>query len=129
MSARLELYRVTYEMLQSGGLDLAGMPASEISVINRNQLVPDYVYTPDPTGNFGPGGYLEFYGQALDTLYTNTNVYTVQISTGNVPQMPLISAQPNLTLTPAASYSQSLTINRQLQYGYSVSPDPTDTMG
>ncbi len=120
------IYRVTYEMLQTAGLDLAGVPASEITVINRGQMIPDYVYTADPTGSFGPGGYIEFYGQALDTLYTATNIYTVQVTTDTVPQMPVISAQPDMNGTPVASYSENLTVNRQLNYGYADSPSTSD---
>ena len=120
------IYRVTYEMLQTAGLDLAGVPASEITVINRDQMVPDYVYAADPGGDFGPGGYIEFYGQALDTLYTSTNIYTVQVTTAQAPQMPVISAQPGKNVTPATSYTEKLTVNRQLNYGYAASPNTSD---
>ena len=29
---------------------------------------------------FGPGAFVEFVGEALETLYTRTNVYTLRVS-------------------------------------------------
>ena len=97
---------MTYETLQAAGLDLAGVPVNEITVLNQNQMIPAYVYTPDAGGAFGAGGYIEFYGQALDTLYTGTNIYTVQVSTGRVNQLPMIDATPGTGATAPASYTQ-----------------------
>jgi hypothetical protein len=85
-------------------------------------MIPVYVYTADPAGTFGPGGYIEFYGQALDTMYTSTNIYTVQVSTAPVNQLPMIDATPRTDLTPAAHYTEILTVNRELNYGYADSP-------
>jgi hypothetical protein len=119
------IYRVTYEMLKTAGLDLAGVPASEITVINRNQMIPVYVYTPDPAGNFGAGGYIEFYGQALDTLYTGTNIYTVQVSTGTVNRLPKIDATPGTGATAPVSYTNTLVVNNQKAYAnYAPGNDP-----
>jgi glycosidase len=71
------LYRVTYEMLRDAGLDLGGLPAGNLLLTNRGKQVPMYVAGAD---SFGPGGFIEFYGQALDTLYTDANVYILQVS-------------------------------------------------
>jgi len=108
--------RVTYEALQTAGLDLAGVPVSKITVLNQNQMIPAFVYTTDPAGAFGPGGYIEFYGQALDTLYTGTNIYTVQVSSGAVNQLPKIDATPGTNPTIPGSYSYTLAVNNRKGY-------------
>ena len=110
------IYHVTYEMLLEAGLDLAGVPAAKLTVINRNQMIPVYVYMPDQAVNFGPGGFIEFYGEALDTIYTDTNIYTVQVSNAAVPQIPSISAEPGMGLVSPASYAETLVVNRQRAY-------------
>jgi hypothetical protein len=117
------IYRVTYEMLKNAGLDLAGVPTASIAVLNQGYMMPDYVYTPDTGGNFGTGGYIEFYGEALDTIYTDTNIYTVQVSTASVPQIPVKSAAPDEGMTPVLSYTETLVVNNQKAY----SPTGSDT--
>jgi hypothetical protein len=112
--------RVKYEALQAAGLDLAGVPANEITVLNQNQMIPVYVYTADPAGAFGPGGYIEFYGQALDTMYTGMNMYTVQVSTGTVNQLPEIDATPGSGAVAPVSYPYTLVVNNQKAYSSSA---------
>ena len=109
------LYRVTYETLKASGLDLAGVPVSQITLTNRDQMLPVTVSMPDPNATtFGAGGYLEFYGLALDTLYTDTNVYTVQVSTAAlVPHIPATTATPAAGLLPLNSYTETLLVNNQ----------------
>ncbi len=107
----------------------SGLPVSicKASPLRRSRssiaslMIPVYVFTPDPAGTFGPGAFIEFYGEALDTLYTDTNIYTLQVSSGPVPHIPELEAQPNSNLVPAESYTYAMTFNRQLNYN-STSP-------
>jgi hypothetical protein len=110
------LYQVTYEMLRDAGLDLVGVPADKVVLINDNRMMPIHVYTPDPSGSFGPGSFIEFFGEALDTRYTDTNIYTVQVSNGPVPLVPVIDAEPGLDLSPAAAYTETVKVNNQRAY-------------
>ncbi|NIX14399.1 MAG: hypothetical protein GWN11_00565 [Candidatus Dadabacteria bacterium] len=72
------IYRVTYEQLAAEGIDLNGIKSQDIALTNKGMPVPVYIHS-QPADTFGPDGYIEFYGQALDTLYTNTNGYILQI--------------------------------------------------
>ena len=107
------LYRVTYEMLKNAGLDLVGVPLWKVALTNRGQNVPIYV---KGARRFGPGAYIEFYGQALDTPYTDTNVYTLQV--GQIPTGRILAneAMPHRTARPAASYGETLVVNNQKVY-------------
>ena len=107
------LYRVTYEMLKNAGLDLAGVPLWKVALTNRGQNVPIYV---KGARRFGPGAYIEFYGQALDTSYTDTNVYTLQV--GQIPTGRILANDviPYRTARPAASYGETLVVNNQKVY-------------
>jgi hypothetical protein len=107
------IYRVTYEALCDAGLDLAGVPIAKITLANRGQMVPLYV---EGSGKFGPGGFIEFYGQALDTIYTDTNVYTLQVSQSPADRIQTTSATPGKGLTPPASYTETLRVNNQRVY-------------
>ncbi len=103
-------------MLQSAGLDLAGVQTTAIAVLNRDLMVPDFVFTPDPDGAFGPGGYIEFYGQSLDTMYTDTNIYTVQVSSAVVPQIPVVNASVADGAQAPGSFTETLKVNNQRVY-------------
>ena len=71
------LYRITYEELVAAGLDLRGVPQKFIGVSNRGEYIPVYF---GGKKRFGPGSTIEFYAQALDTLYTDTNVYRLVVA-------------------------------------------------
>ena len=107
------LYRVTYETLKAAGLDLRGVPIRKIMLTNRGQIVPIYV---KGAARFGPGAYIEFYGQALDTIYTDANIYTVQVGTTFVPQIPVNNMRILRNVQPALSYAETLVVDNQKAY-------------
>lgn len=116
------LYRVTYEMLRDAGLDLAGVPIAKIALTNRGQMVPVYV---EGNGKFGPGSFIEFYGQALDTLYTDTNIYTLQVSQSPADRIQGNSASIGAGLEIPAAYTETVTVNNQRAYSdYAQGSDP-----
>ena len=115
------LYRVTYEMLRDAGYNLSGVPASKLQLTNRGQAVPIYL---KGSSKFGPGAYFEFYAQALDTLYTDTNIYSLQVGPP-APRITSSSAAPGKGLTPPVSYSETLTVNNQRLYAnFTPTEDP-----
>jgi hypothetical protein len=78
------IYRVTYEQLAAAGLDLAGVPTRLIALTNAGAPVPITVRheSAEPRlsrRGFGPGWSVEFYGEALDDLYTASNVYRLTV--------------------------------------------------
>lgn len=108
------LQRVTYEMLRAAGLDLEGLPAANLLLTNRGKQVPLYVGGPDP---LGAGSFLEFNGEALDTLYTDANVYTLQVSP--TPVGSLLVEDTNFNRWPmeaALSYAQTLVVDNQREF-------------
>lgn len=111
------IQHVTYEMLRDAGLDLKGVPAAKITVLNRGQMVPVYV---EARGKFGPGSYIEFYGEALDTLYTDTNIYTVQVTQSNTDRVQVSNNSIKKNVTPVASYMETLKVNNQREYSPSA---------
>ena len=114
------LYRLTYEQLKAAGLDLRGVSLTKVTLSNRGQNVPVYV---SGKGKFGPGVYIEFYGQALDTMYTDTNVYTLQVTKTSGPRIAVTNVVPG-RVAPPASYLETLVVNRQRVYAsYTPSED------
>lgn len=113
---RTGITRVTYEEILSAGLDLNGTPADHILVANGTLSIPINVHTADPAGAFGPEAYIEFHAEALDSLYTDTNVYTLQVSQAAIAHIPALTDGPDLELVPPTAYAASATTHRQLKY-------------
>ncbi len=72
--SELGLYHVTYEDLKNAGFDLLLKNPDHLALLNQGQPVPIRV---ESQWAFGPGDFIEFYGEGLDTIYTDTNVYTL----------------------------------------------------
>ena len=70
------VYRFTHADLLLAGMDLTGVPVAHISLTNRGEPVPFYT---EARGIFRPGDFIEFFGQAMDTLHTGTNVYLLHV--------------------------------------------------
>lgn len=121
------MYRMTYEMLRAAGLNLGGASLNKIMLTNRGKIVPIYV---NGSAKFGPGAYIEFYGKALDTLYTDTNIYTLKLSGRPAAQIPLINAKPAQGSKPPAAYIETMIVQNQRSYAsYSPSADPWYDIG
>jgi uncharacterized repeat protein (TIGR01451 family) len=112
------LYRVTYEALLAAGADFYGVPASDLAVTNRGTPVALRVQSPR---SFGPGAYIEFYGQGLSTLYTRTNVYSLVVNRSLARRVAVDKTRPPAG-NPVPSYMETATVERNLKYSF-LSPN------
>jgi hypothetical protein len=105
---------VTHEDLVAAGFDLTGASASQLGLFTRDVPVPIFV---GGETRFGPGSYIEFWGEALDTLYTKTNVY--RLLTGQ--KKPARASVSTATASGAAAvaYPETKRFERNRTYSYS----------
>lgn len=96
------LFRVTYDELVAAGLDLQGVTVDQIAVYNQGKYVPAYVKGNQYLGAFGPDSYIEFYGKALNTLYSKTNVYQLLVNNGGLPTE--VDLRPVEAFAPTPSF-------------------------
>ncbi len=116
------IQRVSYEDLLAAGLDLSGQIAAHIALTLNGQPVPITVNSP---GTFGPGSTIEFYGQALDTLYTNTNVYTLWMDQASALRVNEDTTPADPLATPASYYMETALVNNNKGYDeLSTTGDP-----
>ncbi len=71
------IHRVTHEQLLAAGIDLAGVPAARIAVVDNGVGVPRYVEASG--GVFGPGGYIEFVARPQLTLASPVDAYVLTL--------------------------------------------------
>lgn len=113
------MVRVTHEQLRAVGIDLSSVDHSLLAVVNRGQSVPIRVHSTDLV--FGRGSFVEFYGEAADSLYTRTNVYDLVVDNRYRTSIGTFKTASKLTGTPAASYVETLTVDNNRLYG-TISP-------
>jgi len=79
------MQRLTYEQMAAAGFDLDGASAESIAVTLKGEPVARYVHSDG--GRFGPGGYLEFWGerpQLPDALYVEEYTYRIALDADRV---------------------------------------------
>lgn len=116
------IYRVAYEDLVAAGVNLAGVPENNLALINRGQPAPIYV---SAKGTFGPGGWIEFYGEPSTSLYTDVNVYQLQVDGSKALRLGDDPKPPRKNETPEAFYMETATWDENRGYAvYSPTADP-----
>ena len=68
------IYQLTYSYLQAAGLPIDSLDPRAFQLFNMGSEVAIYVEGEDD-GSFDPDDYILFYGQKMNTKYTDTNVY------------------------------------------------------
>jgi len=115
------IYEVTHQDLLAAGVDLRGIAATDISLYNLGAEVHLQVTGGD---EFNESSKIRFVAKELDTLYTDTNVYTLNATQNTKPIVPL-TAPFNARLPWAVSYMETVEHAPQNQYSFS-SPDRQD---
>lgn len=109
------LYRLTYEALREAGYDLQGVAPGQLALTNGDERVPLYVQA---GARFGPGAYIEFSGQALDTLYTDTNVYALRLDGRASLRVHTEKTPPDRKVQPVPFYMETVAQERNREYSF-----------
>src|SRR5262249_45762898 len=114
------IQRVTYESLLAAGVAVDS--SDKLFLSNGGVAVPLFA----SSKKMGPGTFAEFYGQALDTTYTDTNVYVLQVGgSGKQTSIQQADGTPGLVPAAPASYTETFTLNRHTAYAnYAPSDNP-----
>jgi len=112
--------RISYETLVNAGIDWTGIPETMLALTDEGQPVPRYVSAPV----WGPGVYIEFLGKAVQTLYSNKNVYTLTLDRSKV--LPVITDTVRFNpKAPISTHAHKVSIERERQYSFaSPTGDP-----
>ncbi|MFY9975509.1 MAG: C25 family cysteine peptidase, partial [Chromatiaceae bacterium] len=109
MVSQTGLYRVSAGELLAAGFDLKGVPTDQIALWRGGVLRPVRVV--------GDGDAIEFYGEAADTLYTDTARYTLGVAENPVPVIE-DGTRPNRRITPPAHYLETVKVEKELAYSF-----------
>ncbi len=113
------LYRVWFEDVPA----LEGAPLRHLALTRGGNGVPIRVVGPSGDGVVGPGGFFEFYGQALDSLYTATDVLELTVNRFQARRIRSLPRPPR-GRTPTR-YIARETVEHNLEYSFaSPNGDP-----
>jgi subtilisin-like proprotein convertase family protein len=84
------IQRVSYEDLLAGGIDLVGIPAVRIALVDNGVGVPRHVVTAGAT--FGPGSFIEFYANPQLTLASPFDAFELRVDPDKA--VPVASLPP-----------------------------------
>ncbi len=121
------IQRVSYEALKAAGLDINGVHPGVIALTNRGQPVPLHVSAGGKGAKavFGPGSFIEFLGEPLDTFYTKTNVYNLYLDEALAARIPTNSTKPAKDAKPALYYQETVRVADEVRYSFtSPNGDP-----
>jgi hypothetical protein len=108
------LYRVTFEDLRNAGLDLRGAFTKDIAITLNGEAVPTYF----SSNVFGPNSYFVFYGKAVESLYTHTNVYTLTYNAGLAERAAVEDGAPQAGVTTPAYYMETIAVDDNNKYSF-----------
>ncbi len=111
------IYRVTYEQIKAAGVDLLDISGNSLALTHKGIPVAIYV----SASKFGPGAYIEFYGEGLDTLYTDTNVYRLEVNSALASRVAISRSKVSRNAVYPSYYMETTTVEKNNTY-YDTSP-------
>ncbi len=109
------LYRVTYESLAAAGFDFHNASSKAMALLRQGVPVPIRV---EAGKRFGPGSFVEFFGEAAESLYTDTMVYRLVVEQRSALRIPLDTTPLKPTGGAPVSYQETAAFENQRQYSF-----------
>ena len=121
------IYRVTHADFLAAGFDLTGVPSAHLALTNLGEPLRMRVVAP-PT-SWGPVDagepFIEFVGEAIDTLYTGTNVYLLEVDPAKALRVFTDRRVPDMTKPVPDYYMETARFEENLRYASGATgPDP-----
>ena len=111
------LYRLSFEDLLAAGINLSGFGSPRLTLMSHGVSIPVRI---GGGMKFGPGSYIEFYGEAEDGLYTRTNIYTLVDDYSAAQRIGSQFASPPWGVPPTPYYIERLTMGDDGSYSFSA---------
>lgn len=109
------MQRVSYEDLLAQGIDLRGLKNRKLNITLGGEPVPMFVRGQEIENRnnaerfFGPGGYIEFYAESANSLYSDQRAYTLHFMNGRELRATgkKIIARDRAKVNPTANLSET----------------------
>ncbi|MBI4819748.1 MAG: DUF11 domain-containing protein [Deltaproteobacteria bacterium] len=116
------IQRVSYEQLSSAGLDLLGAQPAHLALTLAGQPIPVRV---EPSTSFGPGSFIEFVGEKMETLYQSANTYVLRVDPLMARRARVDARSPNPLGKAPGSFRSTVVAEEDREYSFtSPNGDP-----
>jgi hypothetical protein len=107
---------ITYDALASAGLPLASIDSATFKLYEQGTEIARRIVDLDGSATFNTGDYILFYGRAVWTLYTTTNIYWLTF--GGVPGLDMTARTATLqpSLPAVSTFRETLHLEQDLRY-------------
>jgi hypothetical protein len=119
------IYQLTYSDLQTAGLPVDSLNPRTLRLFNAGAEVAIHV-TGQDEDSFVPGERLLFYGQGLDTKYTDTNVYWLTYGEAHGLRMAARDGTSSGTAPAPPSFTKTLHLEENVQRDPKARMTPDD---
>lgn len=121
------IYEITYTDLQAAGIEAATLDTLDphtFQMHNQGEEIAVYVEG-EGDDSFDTGDYILFYGQKMDTKYTDTNVYWLSWGGAEGRRMAEVDGNPSGSAPTPTSFqtTQHIEVDRSYFSNYPSGPD------
>ena len=118
------LYQLTYADLAAAGIPVDTLNPQTFQLFDNGQEISIQV-TGQEDGQFGPEDKIIFYGEGLDTKYTDTNIYWLTYGTTTGLRMGSRDVSPSGTAQVPSGFATTAHLEENLRYAsrYPVAAD------
>jgi uncharacterized repeat protein (TIGR01451 family) len=110
------MHAITYTALATAGLPVTTLDPATFQIFEQGTEIVRRVVDTDISGTFNAGDYILFYGRAVNTLYTGTNIYWLTYGTSAGLDMTDRNAAPQTGLPAVTSFSETVHLEQDLTY-------------
>ncbi len=115
------IYRLAYRDLLKAGIDIFDIEPERLTLMNRGQVIPIHIEKRD---YYKHASVIEFYGEALDSLYSNENVYSLIIDGKEQEWIHIDKSKPGGQI-PEKYYMETAIVDDALAYNpLAINGDP-----
>jgi hypothetical protein len=118
------VYAISYADFFALGLDVSVLDAHQIQMSHQGQPVSIFI-AGEQDGVFGQGDVLYFYAQAVNGLYTRSNVYWLSLNPDGGTRLNFKEGTPVPTLPQLTEFTQTVHVEQNNIY-WSRMPDSTN---
>jgi uncharacterized repeat protein (TIGR01451 family) len=118
------IYQMSYADLQAVGVEVGGVDPRTFQLHNQGEEVAIQV-SGEADGSFDPEDYVLFYGQKMNTKYTDVNVYWLTWGKAEGLRMVEIDGSPSGSLPVPPDFQTTQRVEKDLDYRsyYPTGPD------
>ena len=119
------VYEIAHSDLEAAGVDVGGLDPRTLRLKNRGEEIAVHVVG-EADGSFDPGDHILFYGQNMNTRYTDVNVYWLSWGAGDGKRMPALDGAPDGTAPVPRHFRNMRRLEEDYNYQTALPSGPDD---